>query len=344
MGRRLVLILGNGFTMDFLHHVGKADIIDVRNLFKFGSHVKWPVDKKPGFLSFKYCPNLWNLGARPHMNEIESLNLIEDIITCVNVFVSSPKFTAPTTGKISKPNDIYIFAYKELAVYLKHLFIYYDNILPTLDTTIENWSWTKFLKHVYNSADYSEVTIITYNYDVWIEKILKYLSIPYNISLIGTQIATKINILKPHGSISFAHKKKLDISAFQMSYNYELLNGDVADFNVLYTDLAENYPLNALIPPAGDSGRFSQTWAYKIRERAKDIVSSLTPDDEMVICGISYWHVDRAELDEIMVSCSDSINLKMINPNPSRSFNTVVTSIFNNYIYYNSSKVLEDLI
>jgi hypothetical protein len=342
LNKHLYIILGNGFSMDFLHHVKKFDEVDVRNLFRYGSCVRWPVDGEPGFLSFKHCPNLWNLGARPTMGDDAAMALIEDIITCVNVFVSTPKKGARAkTG--GQPNDIYIFAYKELSLYLKHLFIYYDKKLGPIPDEVEQWSWMRFIQRAANSSRYSRITVVTYNYDIWLERMLAKFKIPFNTGLIGAQDSSaKITILKPHGSIGFTHKTVRDRSAFSISLNHELLDGAAEDFSASYVDLDANYLVSALIPPAGESGRFNHTWAGQIRAEAKRIVATLGSDDEVIVCGLSYWHVDRAELDELLVSCDPTTNIKMINPSPQRSLNAVITSIFNNYISYSSAKILED--
>ena len=81
------LILGNGFTIDFLSNLktNNVDKIDVANLFKNGELVPWPGNDKPGFLSYKYCPNLWTLGARPNMSNSVAIALIEEVIPCANM-------------------------------------------------------------------------------------------------------------------------------------------------------------------------------------------------------------------------------------------------------------------
>ncbi|NOK18829.1 hypothetical protein [Corallococcus carmarthensis] len=342
MNKHLYIILGNGFSIDLLHHTKKAADIDVRNLFRYGSCVRWPVDNEPGFLSFKHCPNLWNLGARPTMSDEAAMALIEDIITCVNVFVSAPKkSTRPKTG--NQPNDIYIFAYKELSLYLKHLFVYYDKKFGPIPDEVNKWSWLRLIEQANSETKYSKITIVTYNYDIWLERILEKSKIPFNIGLIGpSDPTTKITILKPHGSIGFTHKVIRDRAAFQIALNHDLLDGDVADFSPGYDNLDANHLISALIPPAGESGRFNHTWAGKIRTEAKRIASTLGPDDDIIVCGLSYWHVDRAELDELLVNFDSNANIKMINPNPQRSLNAVITSIFKNYIAHNSASTLDD--
>jgi hypothetical protein len=341
------MVVGNGLTIDFLTHLNAVEQIDVSNLFRFGSCVPWPSDGEPGFLSYKRCPHLWNLGARPNMPLPEAMALIEAIITCVNVFISAPQGARGRSprNRDRRPNDLYIFGYKELALYLKHLFVYYDSKISQLPPEAGRWTWAKFLKRVHESKTYDRVTIVDYNYDVWLERVLRQLEIPFVVGEVESESAVaKITVLKPHGSISFAHHTVRDRQAFAISRNYELLDGTASDFTVRYDRLDENYLVNALIPPAGESGRFNHSWAGQIRTAAKSTASQLGHNDEVLLCGLSYWHVDRAELDELLVACDPATNVKMINPYPLRSMDAVLTSICDNYISYMSPSVLEALV
>lgn len=340
MSKKLLFILGNGFTMDFLKHVKADGKVDVRNLFRFGSCVKWPADNIPGFLSFKHCPNLWNLGARPQMSEQETMSLIEDIITCVNVHASAPQ-KVPTTVTPS-PNDIYLFAYKELSIYLRYLFVAYDKAIQVTGPAITNWAWFEILKEANDDANIDEISIVTYNYDIWLERVLIAAGLPYHIPPIENMTPSpKIRIYKPHGSISFAHNKVRDPASFQIAYGKDLPDAPAVDFSVTYDKLDRYYLVNAMIPPAGDSGRFNQAWANEIRTEIRKVIGSLTTQDEVVICGLSYWHVDRAELDELFVALPQDVNIKVVNPNPNRSMNTVIASLFSNYISYSSASELK---
>lgn len=276
------------------------------------------------------------------MSDADAMALIEDIITCVNVFASMPQAARLRTK--SRPNDIYIFAYKELSLYLKHLFVYYDRTFGPFDSSICDWSWCQFLEYASRSPKYDRVTVVTYNYDIWLERMLLTMSIPFNAGMVGVQDPqAKITIYKPHGSVSFAHKTVLDRAAFVINEDYELTDGSVSDFDVKYDALDERYLVNALIPPAGEAGRLRSTWASEIRNKARQVAGTLTADDELIVCGLSYWHVDRAELDELLIGCTRSVNVKMLNPRPCRAMNAVVTSVFDNYISYTSAKVLEEL-
>ncbi len=343
MGKKLFIALGNGFTIDFLSYINKKDEIDVINLFRRGAEVPWPTTGMPGFLSFKHCPHLWNLGARPNMDTNSAMDLIEDIITCVNVYASKEKRNL--VGYEYRPNDIYIYAYKELIQYLKHLFIFYNRKIKDIPDSVSDWPWLQFLKYANETDYYSEIVIVTYNYDIWLERVLEKFKVPFNVGMIGDNShETKISVLKPHGSISFKHKQKTGKDSYSIKLDNELLDGSTDEFTVGYQSLDDNYLVSALIPPTGESSRLNRTWASQIRQTAKHKATRLATDDEMIICGLSYWHVDRAELDELFVSCTPLLNVIMVNPNPQRTISAVLTSIFSNFVIYSGSNTLKEKI
>lgn len=348
MSKTLCLILGNGLTLDLLTHIDLRSQVDVVNLFRYGADVPWPATGEPGFLSFKHCPNLWNLGARPHMEASECLALIEDIITCANAFSSKPAAKRNLAKSASRaPNEIYLNAFKELSLYLKHLFVHYDSIVTPELGRAADWPWLSFLKRAQTCGHYASIQIITFNYDPWLERLLQLEAIPFAVTPIQVHPAgtgATVSITKPHGSISFCHKVKRDKKSFVINCDKTLVDGDLTDFTVSYSNLDDNYLVAPLIPPAGEASRLNQTWAGDIRKHCQEIAESLTGADDMIICGLSYWHVDRAELDALLNSCSSDINIKMINPQPSRTFSAVVTSIFDKFICYPSTSSLNKLI
>lgn len=279
------------------------------------------------------------------MNSTECIALIEDIITCANAFESKPLDKRNLSkSKTKTPNEIYINAFKELSVYLKHLFVYYDSIVTPKLAGAGDWPWLRYLKRAQASGDYDKIDIITFNYDPWLERLLMQEGIPFEVAPLETAGTTKIRITKPHGSITFCHKTKLEKKYFNINYEKTLVDGTIADFTASFTDLDANYLITPLIPPAGEARRFNQTWAGEIRNHSLAIAKELTADDDMLICGISYWHVDRSELDDILNACSSEINIKMINPCPGRTLIAVITSIFEKFICYTSSNTLKQLL
>ncbi len=332
MGKNIMIILGNGFSIDFLSHVGKLTSIDVSNLFKNGEDVPWPENDYPGFLSYKHCPNLWNLGARPYMNNIETITLIEDIITCANILEVGDR----------KGQNIYFQAYKELAQYLNSLFIHYNNMIDIskIKGKLGGWGWYRYFEKIYNDISIENVFIITFNYDIWLEKILTLLKIQFNISAFEDKEA-KFHIFKPHGSISFQSKIRTDKDAFQIISTRESEKIDVNKFDIIYDKINPLGAKIAIIPPAGDSNRLNYEWAKSIRLKIKDAANSLTISDELVMCGLSYWHVDRLEIDSILTEIEPEIkNVAVINPNPPRVLNAVVTTLFRNVIFSTHCKNL----
>ncbi|MBP2245187.1 hypothetical protein [Paenibacillus xylanexedens] len=336
------IVLGNGFTIDFINTIKKTEEINVMNLFSMGDSVPWPADNEPGFLSYKRCPNLWYLGARPNMDNTSAMSLLEDLITCAN--------TASGAGNRHLDTK-YIQAYQELQTYLKYLFIYYDNQITQeeISENVDNWGWFKFFKKLNESNDCNNVTIVTYNYDIWLERILISGNINFNIQGINNGVYDpdnpyKFNIIKPHGSISFSYQQPIDPNRFVItSTQRELTNGDLSNYSVNYNNLENIYMLNAMIPPAGDSSRLESTWAYDLRKIALEEASKLTYADELLICGISYWHVDRGEMDQLLININPEINVKSVNPRPTSTLNAVLTSLFKSHIGYQNSKILGDI-
>ncbi|RKQ21593.1 hypothetical protein D3797_017530 [Bacillus subtilis] len=343
--RDYYILLGNGFTIDFLRHLNiNEDTINVSNLFSHGDRVPYPMDKEPGFLSFKRCPHLWSLGARPYMNDSAAIALIEDIITCANI---------ASSAKARHLSSEYIRAYQELTSYLKYLFVYFNDKISDhkISEELQGWGWLELLKKLSTSENCRKITIVTLNYDIWLERILINHNINFEVAgfvngVYNNQSPAKIKIIKPHGSISFAFKESIEPARFQISTSSrDLTNGKLADYRIINEDLNNIYMVNALIPPAGDSGRLTTTdnWAAELRKLAIESARELKYSDEVLISGISYWHVDRLEIDDILTNIHSDVNVKLINPYPSSTLSAVLTSLFEKNVIYRSSSILGDL-
>ena len=342
--KKVCIILGNGFSIDFLNHLSesKPDIwgeIDVSNLFSHGAKLKWPSNKNPGFLSKKYTPNLWGLGARPYLSKTETMEIIEKIVTSVNVY-------ALTGSNDIGPDQKYLRAYKELTSYLKYLFINYNNNLSNLPDDILTWSWAKYLKSLCESPVVEEVVIITYNYDIWLERVLQKIGVEFELPpMTKASNDCKFKIFKPHGSISFKYKHDLPLSSFNINYQYLKADCSAIDIDVKYDDLYTNNPIVFLRPPAGDVNRTKDGWNTSLRQIYEPKIRELRKDDLMIISGISYWHVDRAEIDNILIAPSDDeVDLININPAMDQYFESVINSLFKNYIHFDGSEILSELV
>lgn len=291
------IILGNGFTIDFLQHYQRFDEtisrkIDVRNLFHLGDKIGTPWDNKPGFLSYKNCPSLWTLGARSSSTIAESTALIEEIITCANMFfdfINDPRQKAKRIELATSENrSLCLKAYSELIVYLQHLFACYnseisENRLEDFLKSNTDWGWLGFLNHI-SDKRYDKIVFVTYNYDIWLERILRILNIDFCISGFGNPDESDIEIVKPHGSISFVPKNFSDTS-YSINYSLDYDGIPIEQLELKYDGL-EKYDKGAIIPPAGDSSRLESLapWSHKLRQRATELAVQITKKDEIVLC------------------------------------------------------------
>ncbi len=331
--------MGNGVSIDLLNFLEKNEKIDLSNLFNNGEKVRWPVDNSIGFLSYKYCPALWRLGARPTNKKNEANKIIEDIITCANVYASLDVKNRPKMD--NHIESIYLRAYNELVSYLRYLFIYYNNFITDehLDD-INKWQWSKLLNGLYASERVEKIVVITYNYDIFLERILNKLNIPFDV-YIGEETNNKIQIYKPHGSISFIHKTELSLDAFELKNSFDNSDAELNQFNIKYDNLICNPSVIPLIPPAGQASRYSNSWAATIRKSIIQECSKSKSKDVLIFGGLSYWHVDREEIDEIILNVNNELNMYIINPNPPEEFMAVLTTIFKNSIHLPKTDEIE---
>ena len=356
---RIFVILGNGFTIDFLQHFTQVnqDIlnkIDVANLFRFGDIITPPWNRLPGMLSYKNTPNLWKLGARCSISSEESNALIEEILTCANMFFDFVNDDDQKDKRLEMIDNAnyYLLAYSELLIYLRQLFSYYNDLITNEQLnefiTSNSWGWINFFRRL---SSYKDITFVTYNYDIWLERILKTLSIPFEIygfsqnqknNKSAKQEKNKIEIIKPHGSISFVSRNNVNKN-YAINYNVNIDAVKLEDYKLEYTGLG-NYDKGLIIPPAGDSSRLSHKaiWSESLRKAAEEEATKIDSQDYVILCGMSYGHVDRKELDTILLNLDQNSNFTFINPSPPRDLNAVLMTIFKNYILLsNSDKIGE---
>ncbi|MDF2546109.1 MAG: hypothetical protein K0R93_1007 [Anaerosolibacter sp.] len=276
------------------------------------------------------------------MKNEDAKNLIEDIITCINVYnlsrlnsLENPDGHYP---RRDASNNIYIQAYGELSTYLRYLFIYYNSKVD--DDKLKSVTFP-FIEYIKNALQqYDEIILITYNYDIWLERLLMLNDLEFNIEGFEDK-PSKIKIIKPHGSISFTCTAKVRGPFEVRTSEFDYITQDIGQFNLKY-DLAGDYPIiNAIIPPAGDSNRFSMSWVKTLRQKVSEKIQLSDSRDKMIIFGISYWHVDRAEIDEILTQVNPLIEMTLINPTPPTCFDAVLTSLFKNYVHYPNTDLLE---
>ncbi|TGK45968.1 hypothetical protein [Leptospira kanakyensis] len=337
----IYLIVGNGISLDFINFIQKNDRIDLNNLFTNGEKVKWPVSNGFSFLSYRNTPSLWRLGARPTCSPGETFKIIQDVLTCANVF----SLIEPTKRARFKNNieSIYLQAYNELVSYLKYLLIYYNELVKDDDyKNIETWHWFKVIKSWYEDSKIKNIFIVTYNYDIFLEKILSKANFKFTLNMVDSSVS-KISIFKPHGSISLLHKNVNDKDAFEIKNTFEHVDAKLDEFSIEYNNLSLNTTVIPLIPPAGRSSRFSNSWASTIRNNISEILKNSDTKDLLYMAGLSYWYVDREEIDEILTKINSEMEVILINPKPPEELLAVLSTIFKKLSFLPSANEIMEI-
>ncbi|WP_146142906.1 hypothetical protein [Halomonas sp. ND22Bw] len=334
---RVLMLAGNGLSLSMLNDCSESSV-DLVNLFRLGSDVPWPATGAPGFLSYEHCPNLWALGARQSSTKEESYAVIETIITAVNACCMAD----PSTLE----DGIYIKAYKELVSYLRYLFVYYDDLLKNKGffEKVDELATMKALSHVARHSDVDHLDIVTFNYDAMLERCFNSMGIDYSIPKLKDSEGANVSIHKPHGSITFCGRQAVDKSAFGIKYAAQFSEGGLDDLCVRYDYLGENYPMVGILPPAGESDRYKHRWIREIWDGAGEAVSKLGDDDLIILYGLSYWHVDRKEIDHLLAKVPRKAKVISINPSPSNQLDAVCCSLFKSYHSYSHPALLEKVL
>jgi hypothetical protein len=336
---KLLVIAGNGLSLSMLDK-HPIEGVDLSNLFAMGGDVSWPATGKPGFLSYEHCPNLWNLGARQTVNAITAYEVIERTITAVNACCMA--------DPASLEDGIYIRAYKELVAYLRYLFVHYDFELQASNffDDAKVYGPIDWLLDAEAEPAVTDIEIISFNYDAFLERGLLKKNIAFSIPLLAESPGSKIRIHKPHGSITFCGKTAIDKTAFIFNHSdgIRFTEGGIGELEVRYEGLDGHFPIVGILPPAGESDRYKHRWIRQIWDKTILAARSLGEGDLVIVYGVSYWHVDRREIDMLLGEVSRRARVVSINPRPSPEFEAVCCSLFKSYHSHSNSRQLKRMI
>jgi hypothetical protein len=246
----------------------------------------------------------------------------------------------------SLDDGIYIRAYKELVAYLRYLFVHYDSVLQAekffeSSAIFEPIDW---LLHAINDPNVSDVDVVSFNYDAFLERSFQAKAIKFSIPLLDEISDAKVRVHKPHGSITFCGKTAIDKSSFSINYGNRFTEGGIDELEVKYDRLDQHFPMVGILPPAGESERYKHRWIRQIWDKAIDAAKRLNNNDLVIIYGLSYWHVDRKEIDMLLGEVSRKSRVISVNPNPNPQFEAVCCSLFKSYHSYSNPKQLVRMI
>ena len=307
-------VIGNGFSINLMKLLNKGtDIIDLKNLFSKGYVVPCP-DDTLGFLSQEYCPRLWKLGARCFNDEKTNIQIINNIISSYKVY------ELRLAQHRAVDNDPQL-TYFELNKYLRNLFFYYNQLVTDDD-----------LKKVMDSIPIlnmigSNDIIISYNYDIFLERILS-LKKRAKVSICnGVKNIQGLQIYKPHGSIDFS----IDTTQTKIltsPYDYKPSEITIcSNFDKLHSTDLQGQAF--IIPPfdyiIGNSGCWVEHLRSSIQSALKGAPQKIT------FYGLSYDVVDRSEINEIISCINSGSHVEYVNPKPSPELDYILTQQFKFY-------------
>jgi len=194
----------------------------------------------------------------------------------------------------------------------RFLAIAYSTLQLEIDKyEIKDWKWLKWLEENRDGL----VCAISLNYDVLLENVLRVAGISHYRT--GTNEAIgKVPILKPHGSIDFDSSNTFIDYSPEQRWNMITAPNNVDYVHVIPKSEWLGPRMQAdLIPPSVHNYQRHHTWVKSMFRQYHSTAKDL---DALIIIGISYWKVDRPEINFFLENLPEHATVFIIDsaPNP----------------------------
>lgn len=330
------LIVGNGFTLDATKHCN----LDISPNNPWSWDIASPYDKTKPLIDL--FPRL-----KEHLkgfDNLSALGVYGAIRSVVFETYSEPVFKPNETAT----NNDYI--HLEACHYLRFSYAWFSEQLST--SCLSNWQWVYWLK---NNTIHLE-TILSYNYDTVLEKILRMCSIGkvYGSSrqnpFIGNGFVPLepeiywdekkgdikvVHIAKPHGSCNFTgvgHRQVTDSDGIKKPlYPIEdifMLRDNtikVLSDSEIYTP---THTADLVLPGEWPCWNKKQSTAVAwASEQKSHFINESRHADILVVAGFGFSEPDREEFSEIVERLPTFNKVIVINPNPPQELNACLQEI-----------------
>jgi hypothetical protein len=196
---------------------------------------------------------------------------------------------------------------EEARRYLVLSYSHFQRAVERCWTGREHWRWTQWLVAHRESLAF----IVSFNYDLTLERALEAAAIPYGeVGLFEPGIP----MLKPHSSIDHG-------SAVLAGPTNRIIMCDFPQRRLAATELLDpRVECNLILPAEPTNLRDHQTVAPGFTQ-FRELAPSFS---HVVIAGISYWDVDRPEIDEFLDCLPRTTTAVVANPNPPQDLESAI--------------------
>ena len=279
---KIVLVVGNGFSMSFGCHTDLMKKWDTQAFLNWD--IKSPTSDQ---LLIELLPNLNALKlSLDAENDFKIFEYLQDASYCEKIGIDQ--------------DQCFIEARHYLTIAFSHL-----TVEQNRQFDIE-WSWYKWLqKHRDNI-----VGALSLNYDLLLEQCLMGLKLPFDSCQVNGH-GNGIILSKPHGSVDF------EILGIQCPVDYPLRGRIDLNNTPIYRLNSDKllYPRTQplCIVPNENNKYLDFQWVTNANRKFQTDLSECT---HCLIVGISYFECDRPEIDEILSKVPSSCEIIVANPNP----------------------------
>ena len=259
------------------------------------------------------CPLSWDVPAPGHQ-KVQLIDLLPSALSAVNAAVTDDSEASDfeifnsilnsfaTRGEAMNTNV-------ELRHYLAIAYSMYQE-RSDLFVNVPTWPWGTFLKSIQERL----LGVVSYNYDLNVETVLEATGVRMRHLAVKGSIGT-IPLAKPHGSIDYipAHniiggmlpKYPLQVYMEANDYTVERKNRESL--------IAPRFAADIVIPT--EKSQYTQfQWVLPCR---RWITTEGKRAKILLLLGLSYWPVDRIEINEIIDSVLPEATIIVANPHPS---------------------------
>ena len=314
---QLVLMIGNGFSVDLVYHLGIRDRVITNPLIPQPETTLYtPIESDDPFPE----QPLWNRNLFPELwAEWERKPPDKDFSWLCEHLASRGPINFST-----EPRTYSFFCREagyQLRAYLWNLFRVQDNIhwAALTSKTYHGWAWGKVLAQL---VSFYRVTVISFNYDVNIERFLEQglacrVIAPGDrcMEALTTADPFSVLVLKPHGSIGLYSAADLYLGGVKWLHFNIAWNCSAFEFAQPVTRFPlDRYPSLPDIVPPGHPGDHLANPQMDVTQAIKWVMERC---DAFVLCGLSAARPDTDEVRSYLSSLRPETPAFHIDMNPS---------------------------